>query len=307
MDDAGRLGRLGTLRDRPGARLLGPCREVGLQAKGVEADTGELVEAALGLAGGGEELRRIRRFEVDQFRLELGVEEDRLRRGDEGGERGERGGIPEDLLVDVKHIDKRLRGQQPEFANRLGVEARRRERLTVVQKLLCGERGLQHDRLGALRLDFLLEADDRLLEGLQVGENELGIDGLHVGGRVDFAVDVHDIRIGESTDDLRDRVRLADVGEKLVAEPLADGRALDDSRDVDEGDRSGEDALAAKQLRQPVEPGIRKADDTDVGLDRGERVVRGEHLVFGEGVEEGGLADIGQSDDCNSESHGGQF
>ena len=51
---------------------------------------------------------------------------------------------------------------------------------------------------------------------------------------------------------------------------------------------------------------VGQVDDAHVRLDRRERVVRREHVVLGQGVEEGGLADIGQSDDCNSESHEAQ-
>ncbi len=48
------------------------------------------------------------------------------------------------------------------------------------------------------------------------------------------------------------------------------------------------------------------ADHAHVRLDRRERVVRGEDVVAGERVEQGGLADVGQSDDADGESHVGQ-
>ncbi len=61
VDDAGRLRGRPALADRPGARLLGARREVGLQTEGGEADPSELVEAALVLAGAGQQLRCVRR------------------------------------------------------------------------------------------------------------------------------------------------------------------------------------------------------------------------------------------------------
>ena len=67
MDDSGSLRRLRALRDRPGARLLGTRREVGLQAEGVEADACELVEARLVLTRGCQQLGGILRVEVDQL------------------------------------------------------------------------------------------------------------------------------------------------------------------------------------------------------------------------------------------------
>src|SRR4051794_7587196 len=41
VDDAGRLRSLRALADGPGARLFRACRQVGLEAEGVEADAGE--------------------------------------------------------------------------------------------------------------------------------------------------------------------------------------------------------------------------------------------------------------------------
>ena len=122
----------------------------------------------------------------------------------------------------------------------------------------------------------------------------------------DRAVDVHDILVGEAAHHLRDRVGLADVGEELVAEPLAVARPLDDAGDVDERHRGGQDALAAEHLGELREARVRQADDADVRLDRRERIVRRQHLILGEGVEQGGLADVRESDDGDSESHGGQ-
>ena len=67
---------------------FGPGGQVGLQAEGVEADAGELVEARLVLAGRGQQLGGVLRVEVDQLRLDLGVEEDGLRGRDQRGELG---------------------------------------------------------------------------------------------------------------------------------------------------------------------------------------------------------------------------
>ena len=62
--------------------------------------------------------------------------------------------------------------------------------------------------------------------------------------------------------------------------------------------------FSERKTRPAGQPRIGDADDADVGLDRGERVVRREHAVAGQGVEQGGLADIGQTDDADGEGHG---
>jgi hypothetical protein len=168
-------------------------------------------------------------------------------------------------------------------------------------------RCIEHGRVGLLALDFLLEARNRLLKGLHVGEDQLGVDRLHVAVRVDLAVDVRDVAVGEAAHHLRDRVGLADVGEELIAEPLALTRAAHDSGDVDERHRRGKDLLRSEDLREAVQARIRKLDDADVRLDRCERVVRREDVVLGESVEQGRLAHVGKSYDADSQSHGSRF
>src|SRR5699024_1972865 len=77
VDDAGGLGRCGSLGDGPGARFLGAGGEVGLQTERVEADAGQLVQARLLLTGGFEHLGGLVLVELDELGLELGVQEDR--------------------------------------------------------------------------------------------------------------------------------------------------------------------------------------------------------------------------------------
>ena len=44
-------------------------------------------------------------------------------------------------------------------------------------------------------------------------------------------------------------------------------------------------------------------DHADIGLDGAERIVLGSDAGLGQGVEEGGLADVGQADDAALEAH----
>ncbi len=108
----------------------------------------------------------------------------------------------EHVLVHVEDVDERLGGEQAQLADRFEVDGCRGERRPGIQRLLRFDRGLEHDRLDPLGLEFLLVAGDRLLEGLQVGEHELGVDRLEVALGVDAAVDVHDVGVGEAAHDL---------------------------------------------------------------------------------------------------------
>ncbi len=99
---------------------------------------------------------------------------------------------------------------------------------------------------------------------------------------------------------MNDRVHLPDVGQELVAQPLAFAGALHQSGDVDELDCGRHGPLRVHDLGQRIQPGIGDLDDAGVRLDGGKRIVRHQRLGGREGVEERGLADVGQSD--NSES-----
>ena len=122
--------------------------------------------------------------------------------------------------------------------------------------------------------------------------------------RVDLAGDVDHVLVVEAADDVDDRVGLADVGQELVAEALALGRAGDQAGDVDELDDRRDDPLGLDDRRQLRQARIGQLDHADVRLDGAERVVLGRDAGFGEGVEEGGLADVGQAHDAAFEAHG---
>ena len=97
---------------------------------------------------------------------------------------------------------------------------------------------------------------------------------------------------------------VADVGEELVAETLAFGRAGDQAGDVDELDDGGHHALGLHDLAQLRKARIRHLDHAHIGLDGAEGVVLGGDAGLGEGVEECGLAHIGQAHDAALEAHG---
>ena len=153
------------------------------------------------------------------------------------------------------------------------------------------------------RLD-LLAAQILLQLGQRVFEDQLSVDGVDVVGRIHLAVDVDDVVVLEGAHDLADRVRLADVGQELVAQAFAFGGALDDAGDVHEGHRGRHDLFGVDQLGQHGQTLVRQWYDAGVRLDGGERVVFGQHVVAGQCVEHGGLADVGQSDDSDSKRHG---
>ena len=154
--------------------------------------------------------------------------------------------------------------------------------------------------LDLLAAQVLFELRQHVLDGLHVGEDQLGVDRVDVVGRIHLAVDMHDVVVLERAHDLADRVGLADVGQELVAQAFAFGGALDDAGDVDEGDGRGHDLLGVHQLGEHGKALVRQRNDAGVRLDGGERVVFGEDIIARQRVEHGGLADIRQANDSDS-------
>jgi hypothetical protein len=114
---------------------------------------------------------------------------------------------------------------------------------------------------------------------------------------------VNDVVVLEAAHDVRDRVRLADVREELVAEAFALRGAGDESRDVDELDGRGNHFFRMRNRRKRCEARVGHFDDADVGIDRAKRVILGGDSGFGQRVEQRRLADVGQPDDPALQAH----
>src|SRR5205823_7517919 len=138
---------------------------------------------------------------------------------------------------------------------------------------------------------------------LEIGEHELGLDGLDVAQRIDAALGVHDALIVVRAHDVYDRVGLADVGEEPVAEALPLMRAAHEPGDVVEVDRVRNDLAGAHDAREQLEALVAYGHDGHVWLDRGEGVVGGLGTCAGEGVEERGLARVGHAYDPDPRAH----
>ena len=308
VDHAGGLRGGVALVDLPCAHFLLACGEEGGQAERVVADACQLVEAGFLKAGVGEHFARVVLVEFGQVGFELRVEEDGRSRSHGGGELGLEILVLQFGIVHVEHVDERLGAHQVQVVDGVLVEAAFAgglvDGLTGFEDLLGLLDGVHVGRLDLLAAQILLQLRQRVLDGLQVGEDELGVDGVDVVGRVDLAVDVDDVVVFEGAYDLADRVGLADVGEELVAQAFAFGGALDDACDVDEGDGCRHDLLGVHELGEHRQTVVRQRHDAGVRLDGGERIVFRQHVVTGQCVEHGGLADVRQSDDSDSKRHG---
>ena len=149
----------------------------------------------------------------------------------------------------------------------------------------------------------LFDLDVTLFDGVEVGEQEFGVDDVDVVEGVDGSGDVDDLGVGEAADDVEDGVGGADVAEKLVAKAFALGGAFDETGDVDELHGGGNEGLGLDEGGDFGEALIRDSYDAGVGVDGAEGVIGSLRLRRGEGVEDGGFSYVGQADDSAVERH----
>ncbi len=211
-------------------------------------------------------------------------------------------------FVDIADIERRLGGQQLKHPPALLIAGGNRSgpRWPTLTQLGQGEIH-QTQSGGALLvpgLGPLFEVHDPLLQALQVGEHQFGLDDVEVGDRVNPPLDVGDVVVDEAARNEGDGVAIPDVGQELVSQALALSRAPDQTRDVDEVDAGGNDLPGPGDLRQGVETRLRHRHVADIGFDGAEGIVgRLRRRRLGQGVEQGRLADIGQADNGDFQGH----
>ena len=79
-------------------------------------------------------------------------------------------------------------------------------------------------------LGFIQRAADRF----QIGQGKLGIDGVDIANRIDRSFDMDDVAAFKAADDVQNRVNLADVRQKLVAQPFTRAGPAHDAGDIDD-------------------------------------------------------------------------
>jgi hypothetical protein len=150
---------------------------------------------------------------------------------------------------------------------------------------------------------FLALAIERALDRGQVGQRQFGEDRFDIGQRVDAPRDMDDVVVLEAADDADDGVSFTNIGQELVAQAFALRGAGNQAGDIDELDDRRLDALRFDDGRDLLQAGIGHFDNADVGLDGAEGIVLGGDAGLGQGIEEGGLADVRQTDDTALEAH----
>jgi len=313
VDHGGGLRGGGADFDGPGADFLHACGEVGLQVEQRVTGADHAVQARLFHAHGFEE--HLHLFEIVQFG-DLGFDLVAHRHDDgafffgDGFYHVEVRVVLEAVFGDVGDVHHRLGGEQVEgLGQALLVVTQVFEQ--AARRLAFGEVGDELFQQGLLRYGFFVatlggtgDALQLLLAAVEVGHDQLEVDDLDIALGVDAVGDVDDVLVFEAAHHVGDGVGLADVGEELVAQAFTFRRARYQAGDVDEFHGGGDDLFGLDDLGQGIQARVGHGHDAAVRLDGAEGEVLRRDAGFGEGVEQGGLADIGQADDAAVESHG---
>ncbi len=272
----------------------------------------ETVEAGLFEAHLFEELVAFGGFELGDFGLHLPADADDLTSlfggalfyGCGVGVAGDEAG-----LVDVGDVELGLCGDEEEVA---GVGFFFVGEIDGAGGLAGFESLLEFRESGELGLDLVIGVGGlaelfylgvALVDGVEVGEEELGVDDVDVVEGIDAAGDVDDLGVVEATDDVADGVGGADVAEELIAEAFAFGGSFDEAGDVDELHGGGDEGFGLDEVGDFGEALIGHGDDAGVGVDGAEGIVGGLGLGRGEGVEDRRFTDVGEANDSAVQWH----
>ncbi|CQC00352.1 Uncharacterised protein [Salmonella enterica subsp. enterica serovar Typhimurium str. DT104] len=81
---------------------------------------------------------------------------------------------------------------------------------------------------------FLLYAMDSALAGIEVSQRQFGIDNINIFCRVYFTRHMDDIVVLKAANHVTDSFSFTDIGQELVTQPFAFGRAFYQTGDIHE-------------------------------------------------------------------------
>ena len=140
-----------------------------------------------------------------------------------------------------------------------------------------------------------------LLNTVDVGENQFGVDDLDIPNRVHRVHHVFDIRVFKAADHLHDGVHLADVPQELIAQAFARAGALHQTGDIHEFENGRNQLLRTADFREHFETFVGNRDDALIRLD-GAKTVVGRHRLarLRDSIEQSAFPDVGKTYDSGA-------
>ena len=309
MDLTGCLRRGRSDRDGPCANFFHARGEVGLQVQQSVTGADHAVQARLFEAQLSHELVTLFIVQLGDVRFNGGAHRHHHRPfllGD-GANLIEVRVVLETVFIDVRDVHGRLQGQEAQIADGLFLffgQIQRAQHTGVFQlRQAFFQRGQLNLRVFIAAFGFFGDAVNRAFAGIKVRQRQFGVDNVDIFRRVHFPRDVNNIIVFKAANHMADGFGFTDVGQKLVAKTFTFGRAFHQARDIHELHGGRQDALRFDDFSQLVQTRIGHRYDTGVRLNGTEGEVGRFNTRFGERIEQGGFADVGQTDDTAFESH----
>ncbi len=172
-------------------------------------------------------------------------------------------------------------------------------RMPLIEPLLNTARDLVFWRIRLVALGVLFQPRQRVLQRLQVGQNQLGANSLDVTLRIPAALVPNHVRVAKIANNLANRVGLPDICQKLIAQPLALARAFDQPSDVDKLNGRGHNPPGVDNFCQLGQALIRHRHNPNVGVNRRKRIIRRQPGLVGQRREQRRFAHIRQPHNSN--------
>ena len=114
---------------------------------------------------------------------------------------------------------------------------------------------------------------------------------------------MNDVGVLEAAHHVGDRIGFTNIGEELVAQTFTLGSASDQAGDVHEFHGGRENTLRFDDLGEFVQPWIGHRDQSRVRFNGAEREILCRNACFGQRIEQGGFAHIGETYYAAFETH----
>ena len=309
VDDASGLRAGVAHMDGPRAYFFHTRCEVGLQTQERVSGADEAVQAGLALAQLLQELQAVCVVHLGQLGFDLGADghHRRVLRLRKGFQAIEEGVVFKAIFRHVGHKHGGLGGDEEkllQFSAFFFAEVDGAHRLGVVQgDLAFLQNGQLLGGFFVARAGNFAHAVNGFFNRAQVGQTQLGLNHFNVGNRVHFVGHMDDVVVFKATHHIHDGIGFADVRQKLVAQAFTGAGTGHQPGDVHKLDDGGHDALWRDDLRQLLQTRVGHFHHAHIRLDGAEGVVFSRDTRFGEGVEQGGLAYVGQAHDAAFQTH----
>ena len=137
----------------------------------------------------------------------------------------------------------------------------------------------------------------------QIGQTQFGLNHFNVSNWVDLAGHVNHIGVFKTTHHIDGGIGFANVCQKFIAQTFTRAGTCHQTGDVDKLHNRRHHALWRDDVGELLQARVRHFHHPHIGLDGAKGVILSRNARFGQRVEQGGFAYIGQAHDAAFQTH----